>query len=180
MQYHRIALFFCLTVSIAAVGSFIWPVSANDGMGIKEAERACNGERGATHDEIIRGCTRVIQYGGAAFSGVKYAYVNRAFAYRAIGQCELALADFHQAIRMRVTKPYIYRGRGSVFLCLKRYNDALADLDFVIKNDPNDAWAYLFRGRTYLGLGDPVRAKADFDRAVTLDPELADNVASSR
>jgi tetratricopeptide (TPR) repeat protein len=176
MQYDRVSL----TVIIYIALSFIWPAHANDGMGIKEAERACNGERGASHEEIIRGCTRVIQYGGDAFSGVKYAYVNRAFAYRATGQCELALADFHQAIRMRVTKPYIYRGRGSVFLCLKRYHDALADLDFVIKNDPNDAWAYLYRGRAYLGLGDPARAKADFDRAVALDPELADNVASSR
>lgn len=55
-----------------------------EGMGIKEAEALCNGERDATNDDIIRGCTRVIQY-GPLFAKLKYAYINRAFAYRAKG-----------------------------------------------------------------------------------------------
>lgn len=148
-----------------------------EGMGIKEAEALCNGERDATNDDIIRGCTRVIQY-GPLFAKLKYAYINRAFAYRAKGQCELALADLNTAINMRANKPYVYRTRGSVFLCLKRYDDALADLNYVIEKDPKDAWAYFFRGQVYLQKGDPARAQADFDQAIKLDPEFGPRVAA--
>jgi tetratricopeptide (TPR) repeat protein len=119
----------------------------------------------------------VIQYGNAAFGGVKYAYVNRAFAYRDKGQCELALADFNKAISMRATSASAYRGRGSVLLCLKRYDEALADLNQAIEKDPDSAWAYIYRGRVHLAQGDRARAQADFDQAVKLDGELAEVVA---
>lgn len=163
------------------VAAFAWialsalPVAA-EGMGIQQASALCNGERNATTDQIIEGCTRVIQYGGAAFGGVKYAYVNRGYAYRSKGQCELALADFDKAIGMRANKPHVYRARGSVYLCLKRYNEALADLNYAIEKDPSDAWAFLYRGRAHLALGDRTNAKSDFDQAVKLDPDLARQV----
>ena len=151
---------------------------AAEGMGIQQASELCNSERDATPDQVIEGCTRVIQYGGQVFGGLKYAYVKRGYAYRDKGQCELALADFNKAISMRANKPHVYRARGSVFLCLKRYDEALADLNYAIEKDPDDAWAYLYRGRVRLALGDRARAQSDFDQAVKLDPDLAPKVAS--
>lgn len=165
------AAIFCLSLST--------PPVAAEGMGLKQASETCNGERNATLDEIIEGCTRVIQYGGTAFAGVKYAYVNRAYAYRDKGQCELALADFNKAISMRANKPHIYRARGSVYLCLKRYNEALSDLNYAIEKNPTDAWAFLYRGRAHLALSDRARAQADFDQAVKLDPDMAPRVAKA-
>lgn len=152
---------------------------ASEGMGIKEAERLCNGERNATPEEVIAGCTRVIQYGGAAFGGVKHAYVNRGYAYRSTGRCEAALEDFDKAISMRANKAHVIRARGSVLLCLKRYPEALAALNSAIEKDPDDAWAYLYRGRVYLAQGDRARAQADFDQAIKLDPDTAPEVAKS-
>lgn len=162
----RLIITACAWVALSAL-----PAAA-EGMGIQQASELCNGERNATADQIIEGCTRVIQYGGAAFGGVKYAYVNRGYAYRRKGQCDLALADFDKAISLRANKPHIYRARGSVYLCLKRYTEALADLNYAIEKDPNDAWAFLYRGRVHLALGDRTNAKSDFDQAVKLDPDL--------
>jgi len=163
--------------AVILVCSFSGRAWAGEGLGIQQASKLCNGEHEETSDQIIEGCTRVLQYGNAAFGGVKYAYVNRGYAYRDKGQCELALADFNKAISLRADKPRHYRGRATVFLCLKRYDEALADLNSAIEKDPADAWSYLYRGRVYLAKGDRAHAQTDFDRAAKLDPDLAETAA---
>lgn len=167
--------------TVVAASLFGWPFMAHaaPNTSLYEASRACNGERDATDDQIIEGCSIVLQYGSAAFGGVKGAYVNRAFAYRSQGRCDLALADFDKAISMRANKASVHRGRGSVYLCLKRYDEALADFNTAIEKEPDSAWSYFYRGKTYLAQGDRVRAQADFDQAVKLDPAMASRVAKA-
>ena len=79
----------------------------------------------------------------------------RANAYRDLGNFDLALADYAQAIRLNYSPANVLVNRGLVFADKKRrqYDFALIDFDEAIKLDPKLALAYEGRGNALLFLG---------------------------
>lgn len=102
------------------------------------------------------------------------AYHNRADAYMAMGQRDLAFADFDKVVALHPGDAKVYNGRGNIESAAGRYDEAIRDYDTAIRLKPDYADAYNGRGTVHGNLGDVDAAIADFNRAIQLEPGLAE------
>jgi tetratricopeptide (TPR) repeat protein len=170
---------FRLSLCAAALGGALVCALVSPAYAVEDliqARRWCNGERNATADQVIEGCTRVLQYGREAFAFVRNAHINRAYAYLEKENDAAALADFNKAIEMRASKAHVFRARAAILIRMGRYQDAIADLHIAIEKQPDYAWGYRYRGRAYRMMGDWPRARSDYDQAAKLDPSMASDI----
>jgi lipoprotein NlpI len=124
-------------------------------------------------DEAIAACTRAINSGGWAGSGLVWAYNDRGNAYRSKGDNDRAIQDYDQAIGLDPNNAYPYNGRGVAYQRKGDNDRAMRDYDQAIRLDPNFAAPYTNRGNAYRVKGDNDRAIQDYDQAIRLDPRLA-------
>jgi tetratricopeptide (TPR) repeat protein len=94
--------------------------------------------------------------------------------------CEEAIKDFNEAIRLNGNEPRFFKERGGCFLTrLGEFEKSLADLNKAIELKPDYAEAYLSRATAYMLLPEKngsatnydTLAKADFDKAIELNPK---------
>ena len=78
------------------------------------------------------------------------------------GDCDHAVADLTEAIRLNPRASYSYCVRGLAYFEKGEASKAIADYTEAIRLDKNTA-AYFHRGRAYLKLGQPDKAAADFE-----------------
>jgi tetratricopeptide (TPR) repeat protein len=97
---------------------------------------------------------------------------ERGLLLESLGEFDLALADYQQAIQLspatvvaRVNACNVHNNKGQPDQALKYCNDALA-------LDPLDARAHNNRGMSYIMLGQFDKALADLDLAVELAPDM--------
>lgn len=95
---------------------------------------------------------------------------NRGNAHDDLGESELALDDYTQAIRLQPTFAEAYFNRSFVLYKLGRHDDAQHDLDRVIAISPDLAAAYFNRSFIMLQKGLVARAIADVEKALQLEP----------
>lgn len=69
-------------------------------------------------------------------------YFKRGYAYYALGQYELAIKDYDEAIRLKPDEVDEYNNRGVAYAYLKQYNKAQEDFDKAIRLKPDDPSAY--------------------------------------
>jgi tetratricopeptide (TPR) repeat protein len=88
-----------------------------------------------------------------------------------VGDDDLALSWFNEALRLDDRLAFGYLGRGFVHLRRGRYERAIADFSEAIRlgNDPR---AYFLRGLCYEARGDLGRQRADQRMALRLDPAV--------
>jgi tetratricopeptide (TPR) repeat protein len=109
------------------------------------------------------------------------AYNNRAHIYRELGQNDLALADYDEAIRINPMPRIdgdargrrhinVYHNRGGIWVKKNELDRAIADFDEAIRRDPTDADVFNSRGSAWAAKSDLDRALADFNEALRLDP----------
>src|SRR5262249_56625111 len=72
-----------------------------------QAETWCYGDN-STDDQVIAGCTQVIQSGRASHGNLASAYFNRGLGYRHKGDPDRAIADYTQAIQLDPTAAHDY------------------------------------------------------------------------
>ncbi len=108
------------------------------------------------------------------------AFVNRGIAYRRIGDLELALRDYDEAIRLNPNAADAFNNRGNAYRALNEFDKAIRDYDEAIRLNPQYAHAYNNRGVIFLEVGEPGRAAADFDEAIERDRRLRECVSQSR
>jgi tetratricopeptide (TPR) repeat protein len=101
------------------------------------------------------------------------AYWQRGRAYVALREQDLAIRDFTQVIRFRVSDPLPLIDRASAYLDLHNYDATLADCAKALRLDPKVAAAYYLHGMSRRAQNDPRGALDDFNRAVELDPSAA-------
>jgi tetratricopeptide (TPR) repeat protein len=101
------------------------------------------------------------------------AYVNRARAFRDLGNYEQAFADYVKALKLDPTFARAYHGRGTTHRLARQYDAALADLSEAIRLDPRYPPAYADRGMVFQLKREYDQALADHNQALKLDPEFA-------
>ncbi|RMG70207.1 MAG: tetratricopeptide repeat protein, partial [Chloroflexi bacterium] len=100
-------------------------------------------------------------------------FFSRGLQHQNLGNHELAIQDYTEAIRLRPDYAYAYNNRGVTYNDLGDHQRAIQDYDRAIHLDPNHAIAYNNRGLAYNNLGDYQRAIQDYNRAIQLDPNYA-------
>ena len=100
-------------------------------------------------------------------------YTIRGFAYFALGQNDLALADYSEAVRFAPTFSDHYRNRARVYTELGKHDKALEDLNSAIRLSPRRGETYRDRARIHWELREYALAGEDYRQAVALTPKDA-------
>jgi tetratricopeptide (TPR) repeat protein len=103
-------------------------------------------------------------------------YAHRGRAHWELGERELALADFEEAVAKKPGEPEFYLGQAKALASLDRVEEALASTSRALELSPDHAFAYVMRAvyRAHVDGEEAFDAvRADLDRAVELEPENA-------
>jgi tetratricopeptide (TPR) repeat protein len=126
----------------------------------------------------IGGCTRLIDAGNQP--ELYRAFTLRGNAFSARGgynhdsaNCDLAITDYTEAIRLDPNYAYAFAGRGYAYNKKGYYDDAITDYTEAIRLDPNYAYAFAGRGYAYNKKGYYDDAITDYAEAIRLDPSYA-------
>jgi tetratricopeptide (TPR) repeat protein len=155
-------------IGIAAAVALAVPAAAQTSRDIAW----CNGKGGATPDQVIRGCTALIESGRESRRNRVVSHANRATAYHDKGDYDQAIADYDEAIRLDPSDAEVFNSRGVAHHHKGDYDQAIADYSEAIRLDPKNAMALRNRGLVYHDdKGDLDRAIRDFDQAIRINPK---------
>ena len=98
------------------------------------------------------------------------AYNNRGYTYNLLGNYELALTDFDQALRYENDLAYTRCNRGLALLGLGQAAAGLADIQHGLALDPTNAYGYRNLGIYHLEQGEHAAALRYFEQAQQFDP----------
>ena len=98
------------------------------------------------------------------------AYYQRGNVRDELGECELALGDYAQALDLRPDYIQAFYNKGVVLARVGRHRDAIAEFDRVISRRPTLSNAYLNRGASLDELGEHDQAIADYTAAIRHNP----------
>lgn len=79
-----------------------------------QEEDWCTGKNNASLDQMISGCTALIQSGKQTPKYLANTFSNRGIAYYRKGQYERALQDFDQAIKLNPKEARLFKNRSVV------------------------------------------------------------------
>jgi tetratricopeptide (TPR) repeat protein len=103
----------------------------------------------------------------------RYVYDDLAQIYMNVGEYELALARYTEAIEVaRLTHPYYYVSRGVAHGRLGKFDLQLADYEKALELDPNYAWAYNNLGYFYYEQKEYDKAVYYYKSAIEKDDSL--------
>jgi tetratricopeptide (TPR) repeat protein len=101
-------------------------------------------------------------------------YINRANAYRYIGDFTNAIKDFNQCIRLNPTNDLAYKGLGAAYLSMGDYERAIVGFSEGLKLKPNDPTALSCRASAFRLAHEYTQALADYRQIMTDWPADAD------
>jgi tetratricopeptide (TPR) repeat protein len=101
------------------------------------------------------------------------AYQGLGQAYLRVGEKDLAVRAYTEAITINPTDPNGFAGRGDILAALQMASEAIADYNEAIRLDATHSRALLGRGIVYADLGRDELALSDLNQAIELDPEYA-------
>lgn len=133
----------------------------------------CLGRNNASNDQIIAGCTSMIQLGGLSGQELAAAYFSRGVAYSLKTQPDLAIQDLDQVLKLTPDDSTALDQRGAAYFSKGDLDHALADFNRSISLDPKDFAAYNNRGTIYYAQSQWAKAIADFTSAIGLNPNVA-------
>jgi tetratricopeptide (TPR) repeat protein len=128
----------------------------------------------ASGDAAIAACGRAIA--SRKFKGIDLAqlYYNRGVEYAVKGECDRAIADYNQAIRLDPKYVLAYNKRGDCFTRQGSNFRALEDYAKAIELDPTNSRVYFNRGDIFRKEGDFDRAISEYTESIRLEPKDAD------
>jgi tetratricopeptide (TPR) repeat protein len=124
-------------------------------------------------DERVAACTTIIRSGRDSGRNLALSYFYRGLAWDKKGELEIALSDFHEAIRIDGSFAAAYNARGVVLAKRGENERAISDYNEAIRLDPNGPAAYGNRGNAYGRQCDFDRALSDFQRVIERAPNVA-------
>ena len=101
------------------------------------------------------------------------AYYKRGNEYASIGNYDLAIADFTQAIQLDSKFAIGYFCRGFAYLQINDYTQAINDFTQAIELDPNLVDSYGFRGEANHKIGEYDQAITDYTKFLKINPNSA-------
>ena len=99
-------------------------------------------------------------------------YINRGNAYNYISEHDKAIADYSEAIKLKLNYAKAYYHRGVAYCKNREYDKAIKDYNEVIKREPDYAEAYGARGEAWLHLKEWEKARADLTFARNRDFDI--------
>jgi tetratricopeptide (TPR) repeat protein len=132
----------------------------------------CLGRNNVSNDQIIAGCTAMIQSGGLGGRELAAVYFSRGFAHNLNSQPDLAISDLDQVLKLTPDDITAMEERGAAYFSKGDFDDALADFNQSIRLNPDDFKAYNNRGTIYYALGQWAKAVDDFTSAIGLNPNV--------
>jgi tetratricopeptide (TPR) repeat protein len=151
---------------VLAMGGLVWAAPA---LALSRLEIACAGSAGATIEQRIAACTRIIRRAGRTPHERAVAFNNRGGALYYSGKPERAIEDYDQAIKLDPHFAHAFNNRCWSGAVLGRTEQAAADCTKVIKLY-NIANTFENRGFIYLKRGEFDLAIADYEAGLRLDP----------
>ena len=135
-------------------------------------DKCTNRDGNSAPPMAIQACTELLDRKILQGRDRFYLFVNRAKAYFAHGDKQLALDDYNEAVKSapKNAKPYYYRG---VFYAQTDVDAALRDFDTALSIDPKLVLALRQRAIIYLTQKNFSGALADFSEALRLQPKTA-------
>jgi tetratricopeptide (TPR) repeat protein len=153
-------------VALSLAGALIWAAPA---LAQGKLDIACAGSAGATIEQRIAACNRIIKSGRGTPHERAVAFNNRGGALYYSGKPERAMEDYDQAIKLDPHFAHAYNNRCWSGAVLNRTEQAAADCTRVLKLH-NIANTFENRGFIYLKRGEFDRAIADYEAGLRLDP----------
>jgi tetratricopeptide (TPR) repeat protein len=101
-----------------------------------------------------------------------FAHNQRGADYDKLGQYQLAIEDYNEAIRLKPDLAETYNRRGNVYDKLGQYQLSIKDYNEAIRLKPDLVGAYNNRGNVYDKLGQYQLAIEDYKEAIRLKPDL--------
>ncbi len=98
-------------------------------------------------------------------------YNARADIWKHLGELDIALSDYSEAIRLHPAAAY-FTNRARVWCEKNDFDKAIADYNEAIRLDPRSFAAYHNRGQIWSIKGEYGRAIADYDEAIRIEPKL--------
>ncbi|MDX1962623.1 MAG: tetratricopeptide repeat protein [Pirellulales bacterium] len=96
-------------------------------------------------------------------------FQGRGEVWLSLGEQDNALADFNEAIRLKLTADS-FHSRGLVWLHKGEFNKAIADFTEALTLNPTNAGIFVNRGNAWSELRQYDKAIKDFSKAIKLDP----------
>jgi tetratricopeptide (TPR) repeat protein len=152
-----------IALSLATSG-LVWATPA---LALSRLEIACAGSAGASVEQRIAACTRLIRRAARTPHDRAVAFNNRGGAFYYKGEIERAMADYEQAIKLDPFYAHAYNNRCWSGAVLGRTEQAAADCSKVLKLY-NVANTFENRGFIYLKRGEFDRAIADYEAGLRL------------
>ncbi len=102
-------------------------------------------------------------------------FIREGMSRAALGDHEVAIQNFDEAIQLNVEPAFMYRQRGASYHALGDYKAAVKDYDEAIRLNAEDANAYYNRSASYKALGNHEAAESDLTVAEELNSKLNDS-----
>ena len=106
--------------------------------------------------------------------GYAWPLLLRGGAWAWIGECNKAVTDCTEGIRLAPWNAQAYLIRAIAWSQMKEYHKATEDLDEAIRLEPENADAFALRGHAWYQMNERGKAIRDADEAIRLDPKNAE------
>jgi len=134
----------------------------------------CLGLEAPIIDNVIDGCTAVIQSDREPREKLATAFDNRGVAYRRKGEYDHALQDYNQAIQLNSSNANAYNNRGVIYRIKGEYARSIADYDEAIRlKNGNYPAAHYNRALAYADKDEYELSLRDFDIVMLFDQRNA-------
>jgi tetratricopeptide (TPR) repeat protein len=138
----------------------------------------CSGKNDPSADQIISGCSALINSGRGNAKGLSEAAYNRGNAYASIDDFDHAIADYDEAIRLNPTMATAFDNRGHAYSEKNQFERAVADYDEAIRLNPSSAVVLHNRCWAEVALGHTSDALSDCSESLRIRPQDAGTLST--
>ena len=146
--------------------TFYYHVSFSGPADVSQQLDWCSGKDNPAAEQIISGCTALIDSGKGNAKGLSEAAFNRGNAYASIGDRDHAIADYSEAIKLDPAMAPAFDSRGRIYSEQNQFERAIADYDEAIRLNPHYAGALHNRCWARVALNHASEALSDCNEAL--------------
>ena len=101
-------------------------------------------------EKSLRACSALIQSGDETGFRLAKAFYDRGLAYAHEGNCDLAVKDYDQSLRLNPTFAYAFYSRGAAHASKSDYDHAFQDYNHALQLNPSLTFALYWPARVFV------------------------------